>query len=160
MKMMQKKSQESTVHIYPWISGGAIRGSAVQRTQSMCRRGYRQGNERWDHSWKTAGRRTLPSSCHTKVNQKVKPKWEECEENQRTKSIGQVTSILLNDIMPFKTTVIYVMLIFCYFQFWKWPCESPRLKEKFSWNPLFSIIQPVPKYSCTPAWGLSPHRAP
>ena len=26
---MQKKSQESTVHIYPWISGGAIRGSAA-----------------------------------------------------------------------------------------------------------------------------------
>ena len=29
MKTMQKKSQESTVHIYPWISDGANRGSAA-----------------------------------------------------------------------------------------------------------------------------------
>ena len=50
------------------------------------------------------------------------------------------------------------MFIFCYFQFWKWPCEFPRLKEKFSWNLLFSIIQPVPKYSYIPACGRSPRQ--
>ena len=34
------------VHIYPWISGEPSEAAPQQRSQSMCKRGYRQGSER------------------------------------------------------------------------------------------------------------------
>ena len=98
MEMMQKESQESIVHIYPWISGEPSEAAPGRRSL----RAYAREDIGRDQSAETSvGRHREDVPCHLqhtklnlKVDKKLKPNGKKCDEDQRTPSIGQVTSLL------------------------------------------------------------------